>query len=150
MILALDLATRTGWAVGSESGVIDLHPGRGDSPGIRFLKLRSFLETTRKAYPSLELVVYERAHHRGGAATEVCVGLATHVQSWCAEHGIEHMAVPTRTLKMYATGKGNASKEDMLAAASARWPGRLFVDDNHVDAAWLLSYATLQVKGEER
>lgn len=44
--------------------------------------------------------------------------------------------VPPATLKKYATGKGNASKSEMLAAAIRRldYPG---ADDNEADALWL-------------
>lgn len=124
-VLALDLGNTTGWAVGNGNGgpafgTWAVQPRRGESPGFRYIRLRAELEKVREAFPDLALVVYEAAHHRGGAATEVAVGCATTVQSWCAEKGIEHASVHTGRLKKWATGRGNASKELMSVAAVVR------------------------------
>ena len=43
------------------------------------------------------------------------------------------------TIKKHATGKGNASKDEMVASARAR--GHTPVDDNEADALALLSWA---------
>ena len=54
-ILALDLATRTGWAWGNvykdgpftpHSGVEDFSVRRGESPGMRFLRFDAWLSET--------------------------------------------------------------------------------------------------------
>jgi Holliday junction resolvasome RuvABC endonuclease subunit len=58
------------------------------------------------------------------------------------------MGVPVGTVKKTATGRGNASKEDMMAAARARWPGWEPVDDNEADARWVVVAAAREVKGE--
>lgn len=155
-VLALDPATHCGWAVSSEgradpalSGTWDLAPQRGESRGMRFVRFRKELEVMRAAYPDLELVVYEQAHHRGGAATEVGVGLATHIQCWCAELGLEYSTVHTATLKKFATGSGRANKDAMLAAAHAKWGVLNVKDDNQADALWLLAYALDKVVPRE-
>jgi Holliday junction resolvasome RuvABC endonuclease subunit len=43
-------------------------------------------------------------------------------------------------LKQYATGKGNATKDDMVAAAERTFP-ILVANDNEADALWLLAMA---------
>jgi len=146
-IAALDLGGTTGWAIGTNgkvqaSGTIDLVPRRGESPGMRYLRLRAFLEDMRRGFPDIALVGYEAAHHRGGAATEYGVGCATTVQAWCAERGIEHQAVHTATLKKGITGNGRASKAEMVAAATVRLePGAAPPrDDNEADAICLCVY----------
>lgn len=143
-ILALDLATITGWAFlqangGFESGTMKLDLRRGESPGMRFLRFNRWLKEMLDEYPT-DLVIYEQAHHRGGAATELCVGLVTRVQEMCAERGIEYQKLHSATLKKFATGKGNAKKGVMLETARQRW-GDHIKDDNEADAIWLLHWA---------
>ncbi len=148
-ILALDLGSTTGWAIAHDgtvvSGTWDIAPRRGESPGMRYIRLRGRLQALHVAYPNLALVVYEQAHHRGGAATEYAVGCVTTVQAWCASLGIEFAGVHTATIKKHATGKGNASKQDMIAAAKARGfnPGC----DNEADALALLDWALTEEEG---
>ena len=85
MILALDLATHTGWAVASNdgkiisSGVQDFSKKRGEDNGLLFLRFKKWLKDMLKDHVLIPMqqtvVAYERAHFRGGAATELCVGL---------------------------------------------------------------------------
>lgn len=142
-ILALDCATQTGWAAlvdgAVESGVQTFDVRRGESRGMRFLRFRAWLlEMIDRVQPGA--IVYEQAHHRGGAATEVGVGLATRVMEIACEKEIEYQTVHTGTLKKYATGKGNAGKPLMIAAAEVRWPGQVVEDDNQADALHLLAW----------
>jgi hypothetical protein len=142
-ILALDLATKTGWSTnihGRRFGITEFVLKRGESPGMRFLRCRAWLnEMWRLLDQQIEIMVYEQAHHRGGAATAVCVGLITEVQAFAAEHDIELMSVHTATLKKFSTGSGRASKQEMIKAAEQRgWNPQ---DDNEADACLLLEYA---------
>jgi Holliday junction resolvasome RuvABC endonuclease subunit len=143
-ILALDLATRTGWATGSDrvsdSGVQVSDVKRGESPGMRYVRFRRWLADMLQVYIP-ELVIIEQAHHRGGAATEVAAGFSTRVQEACAEKGIEHTTCHSATLKKFATGKGNAEKGAMILAAKVKWPDATIEDDNEADARWLWQYA---------
>jgi Holliday junction resolvasome RuvABC endonuclease subunit len=145
-ILALDMATKTGWAVsdpeGATSGVQVFDVRRGESPGMRWLRFDAWLEQVHilaTARHPMGVLVYELAHHRGGASTAVGVGFATKAQEFAARHNIELMPVHTATLKKFATGSGKADKDAMIAAARARgWTPQ---DDNEADALWLLEYA---------
>ena len=40
-ILSLDIATKTGWATDTTSGVWDLKPKRGESEGMRVVRFKS-------------------------------------------------------------------------------------------------------------
>ncbi len=137
VILALDLATKTGWAVVKngrviESGVQTFDKRRGESNGVLFLRARKWLaEFGHPGKP--DLVAYEQAHFRGGAATEICVGLQTRAQELAAEWGVESAPVPTSTLKKWATGVGRAEKPAMIAWA-AKQIGHQPEDDNEADA----------------
>jgi Holliday junction resolvasome RuvABC endonuclease subunit len=151
IILALDCATKTGWALMQdgklvESGVEKFEAKRGESPGLRFLRFRTFID--RMAGLMLEraaaanvgcVMVYEQAHHRGGSATELCVGMTTRVQEVAAANGIEYATVHTATLKKFATGSGRAGKPEMVEAARKRW-GVEPADDNEADALMLAAY----------
>jgi len=148
IILALDLATRTGWAVVRdgrvvESGVQTFDKRRGESNGVLFLRARKWLSEFGQPSPAAsaqgllrarpDLVAYEQAHFRGGAATEICVGLQTRAQECAAEWGVESAPVPTSTLKKWATGVGRAEKPAMIAWAAGKI-GRQPEDDNEADA----------------
>lgn len=145
IILSIDPGSSCGWAVGDRvqifaSGVWQLAPGRGESPGMRYIRLRNYLNQIREAYPGLKLVVGEMAHQRGGAATEYAIGVTTHLQSWCTEKHIEYATAHSATVKRWATGKGNAKKPDMVAAGRARFK-TTSLDDNEIDALWILDWA---------
>jgi hypothetical protein len=141
-ILALDLGTKTGWSTnvnGRRSGTIAFDLRRGESPGMRFLRLRSWLNEMGSLLGDLDVIAFEQAHQRGGHATAVAYGLQGEVLAFAAEHGIETMPVHSSSLKKHATGSGRASKLDMIEAARARgWNPE---DDNEADALHLLSYA---------
>jgi Holliday junction resolvasome RuvABC endonuclease subunit len=141
MILALDCASKTGWAILSdgkilESGTEDFTKSRGESNGMMFIKFRVWLKKVLGAFP-ISLVVYEQSHHRGGAATEICVNLTGRVQELCSEHNIEYTTCHSGTLKKFATGSGTASKEDMIEIAEKLIGGTgalHLMDDNEADA----------------
>lgn len=129
IILGIDPGTKTGWAICVEgkiveSGVQTFDLGRGESPGMRFLRFRQWLRQVTPvqlwANTDQHILAYERAHHRGGAATEIGVGFCTRIQEFAAEQGYESMPVHTATLKKWATGSGRADKSVMIAAAMER------------------------------
>jgi Holliday junction resolvasome RuvABC endonuclease subunit len=96
----------------------------------------------------IDVICYEQAHHRGGAATACCVGLVTEIQAFAAEHDIELMPVHTATLKKFSTGSGRASKTDMIEAAEQRgWNPQ---DDNEADACMLLEYALFDLNVKDQ
>lgn len=143
MILAIDAATKTGWCLIKdgkiyESGVQDFSKRRGESNGAMFLRFRNWL--SRLMDLNVKFVVYEQAHHRGGAATEICVNLTGRVQEACAEKGVEYATVHTGTLKKWACGSGKADKDQMMARAVALL-GRPPLDDNEADACLMGAWA---------
>lgn len=145
-ILALDCATKCGYAClidgHIESGVQDFTKRRGESNGMMFLRFRAWLKTFNAA--NIKLVVYELAHYRGGAATEICTNLTGRAQEFAAEIGAETLSVHSATLKKFATGSGKASKED-IQAKMLQETGRAPIDDNEADAFFLLRFAMREV-----
>jgi len=147
-LLSIDPGTHCGWASSSkghvESGVHEFALGRGDSPGMRFLRFRNwFADMLTMTAPGL--VIYERPHMRGGFATDLLVGFVTRIQEACAERGIECEAVHSATLKKSATGSGRAGKDIMKLAAAQRF-GKLVESDDEADALNLLWMAMQENK----
>jgi len=139
-ILAIDPGTKTGWAAlcarHIESGVQEFPLGRGDSPGMRYLRFRQWLGNLLDiAAPAL--VVYERPFMRGGYATEFLSALTSRIQEECAIRKIEYQAVNPATLKKVTTGTAKSDKTAMIVVASERI-GRPARDDNEADAVNLL------------
>ncbi len=148
IILAIDPGTSCGFALGNEqvviaSGVWQLAPGRGESPGVRYLKLRGRLNEALRAAVTIDLVCFERSFQRGQAAVHIHHGLVTHLESWCAENRIEHANVMASSLKKWSTGRGNASKDQMRDAGLRRFKPES-LDENEIDALWILEWAREQ------
>lgn len=146
-VLALDLATRTGWALQEngrlESGVETFDVKRGESPGMRYVRFRRWLE---EVGARADIIVYEQTitPAPGSIAREIASNFAGRIQEYCAVRDIEHSAVWASTLKKWTTGRGNAKKPDMLDAVARRW-GRRVDDDNEADAVALLHYALAEI-----
>lgn len=157
-ILALDLSTKTGWALLDRggtltSGVQTFDLKRGESKGMRFLRFRKWFKELAalgeigKTFSETEagIVAFEEPHFRGGAATELLVGFSTNVLAEAALIGVEHVGVHSGTLKKFATGKGNADKEAVIKKVKSIYPTIDIEDDNHADALMLLSYIMTEV-----
>lgn len=141
-ILALDLGTRMGWAMMADgrikSGTAHFAPGKLQGPGARYLKLRSWLADTKySAGQSFDLVVVERViNHVSAHSAHVYGGMLAHVQAWCEHHQMPLEEFSPGTIKKFATGKGNATKDEMIQ--SAKDAGYHPQDDNEADAIALL------------
>ncbi|OYW56043.1 MAG: hypothetical protein B7Y80_03075 [Hyphomicrobium sp. 32-62-53] len=144
-ILALDLGTTTGWAlrIGSStitSGTLDLAPNRYDGGGMRYLRLRYWLEQLRLDSGGIEAIHYEEVRrHAGTSAAHVYGGLLATLTGWCEERGVAYQGVPVGTIKRFITGKGNADKTAVITAVRAR--GFSPTDDNEADAIAILLWA---------
>ena len=146
-LLALDTATNCGWAAwhpntGMTSGAQSFKPGRGESPGMRFLRFRKWLsEMIDLVKPSV--IAYERSgHFKGVAAAEVCHGFQTIMHEEAARREIDTAPVQNSELKKYATGEGNAGKPEMIKAARKRWKVDLTEKEHdRADALCVLAWA---------
>lgn len=138
-LLALDLGTRTGWAMSGDPvihGYADFRPGRYDGGGMRYLRFVRWLDEMHASRPISEVAFEEVRRHVGTDAAHVYGGLMAHLQSWCEMRNIPYQGVPVGTIKRHATGKGNADKAAMIAAVRAL--GHQVKDDNEADALALL------------
>ena len=144
-ILALDLGTTTGWALRGYDGLItsgttSFKSGRYDGGGMRYLRFTGWLTEIDRLSGPIEAIWFEEVRrHAGTDAAHVYGGLMASLTSWGELRGVPYEGVPVGTIKKYATGRGNADKQAMIAAARAR--GFSPADDNEADAIAILLWA---------
>ena len=144
-ILALDLGTHTGWALHQldstiTSGTEHFKPQRFEGGGMRFLRFKRWLAELLTTSGHINAVYFEEVRrHAGVDAAHAYGGFMGHLTAWCEHHNIPYQGVPVGTIKKHATGKGNAGKDEMIAAALSR--GHDPKDDNEADALALLHWA---------
>jgi Holliday junction resolvasome RuvABC endonuclease subunit len=152
-ILALDLGTTTGWALRTSdsritSGTITFKPSRFEGGGMRYLRFRRWLAEIADLAGGLGRIAFEEVRsHAGTDAAHIYGGFLGQLTAWCEERAIPYEGVPVGTIKRFATGKGNAGKEAVIAAMRAR--GFAPADDNEADALALLLW-TIEVQGGVR
>ena len=145
IVLALDLATTTGWALQLaggkiESGTVSFRPSRFDGGGIRYLRFRGWLDGIAADAGDISAIYFEEVRrHVGTAAAHVYGGLLATVSSWCEQRSIPYQGVPVGTIKRFIAGKGNADKAAVIAAVRAR--GFTPADDNEADAIAILLWS---------
>lgn len=157
-VLALDLGTTTGWALRSAQGPIahgfvSFKSQRFEGGGMRYLRFRRWLDDLRHTVCrtgtslGIDALYFEEVRrHLGVDAAHVYGGLLATLTAWCEHHQIPYQGVPVGTIKRHATGKGNASKAEVIAAI--RSLGHPVTDDNEADALALLHCALDQAGAE--
>lgn len=158
-VLALDIGSRCGWAHSAGySGTWDLSVRRDESSGMRLVRLEGkLLELCRTL--GVELIAFEASRQiRHGRAVAVLGEIQGLVKSFCHRYtsrceaydkpdgcGIEYLGRSPAEIKKHATGKGNADKAAVLAAARARWPQ--VASEDEADALWLLDLVSKELQG---
>ena len=144
-ILALDLGTTSGWALRDRTGRItsgsqSFKPQRFEGGGMRYLRFGRWISEIQTSVSELQFLYFEEVRrHVSTDAAHAYGGFLATLTAWCEHHGVPYQGVPVGTIKKHATGKGNASKDEMMAAVRAR--GYLPTDDNEADALALLHWA---------
>lgn len=146
-VLALDLATCTGFAIlradGSvESGSKGFAPRSKEGDGQRWARFRSWLLDIKRVHEPIERIAYEEVV--GGVpgqvyAAQVYGGFVAVLQLFAEHHDIPYQGYNVSTIKKAWTGKGNATKHMMIARC--RTLGFNPKDDNEADAIALLHVA---------
>ena len=150
-ILSMDLGTQTGWAIclsdnHISSGSENFKPSRFEGGGMRYLRFRQWLEELQKFSNGVSQVYFEEVRrHLGVDAAHAYGGFLGHLTAWCEEKEIPYLGVAVGTIKKHITGKGNASKQHVIAAVSAK--GFNPVDDNEADAIALLDFVLTKNNG---
>lgn len=138
MILCLDLGTTFGYAVVDPVKKQVVETGRfkltkENKSGRRFSQLYKWLQTYHQSYKFTQCY-YELVRRHIGTDAAHCYGAYRGIMlSWAYDMNMEiPVGLGVGTIKKAATGKGKASKEEMIAAVQEL--GYLPKDDNEADA----------------
>lgn len=152
-ILALDLATRTGWAIATRDGRIlsgceSFVPRASWDPGQRGLRFKAWLQELVHQR-GIHAIAYEMVVRHGPqnmAATAHLYGLLEGLMWMTAStRQIPVDGVQPSLVKKTWTGSGRADKAAMIAEARRR--GFRPSDDNEADALGILEWAVMQETG---
>ncbi|WP_375657285.1 crossover junction endodeoxyribonuclease RuvC [Bartonella sp. CM120XJJH] len=141
-ILCFDLGTKTGWAIRGASGdifsgTVNFQSRRFEGGGMRYLRFKQWLSEIKQTAGQIDAVYFEEVRrHKGTDAAHVYGGLLATLTAWCEQHQIPYEGIAVSTIKKATTGKGNASKEEMIKAVRAK--GHNPKDDNEADALAIL------------
>ena len=141
-VVGLDLSlTGTGIVLIDEGGIytslIKSRGKRGDSLAQRAHRLATLRKQIAELIPEgAHIVVEQPAYSSSMGSMHDRSGLWWLIVGWLHPfHNVTEVA--PGTLKKFATGKGNAGKDEMLAAAIRRYPSVEIVDNNVADAMHL-------------
>jgi Holliday junction resolvasome RuvABC endonuclease subunit len=164
-ILALDLATTTGWAYRDHSGIVTagswlLQERKVTSAAAKermdrkldarvpalyrhILKVWKDHISDHATNNPIDFVVFEDVQF-GGYTQQNQLWSSFRAAMWlfCYNYGVPIDCCPVKTLKLFATGSGAAEKDMMIEYAAKYFPGVEIVDDNAADALHLLRWAT--------
>lgn len=163
IIFAFDLGTKCGvagvnttsiscytwsqvWCIKKLKKDMSIEERRGRAFEYFYSNLSSLIADTIACGVDMKRIViyYEKVHrHQGTDAAHMYGGYEAILLMWATMHGLRVVPVGVGTIKKYITGKGNASKEQVIAAINQS--GYPYVtDDNEADALALLHYAMKQ------
>lgn len=145
-----------GDAAGMVLGQWDLSVGPYDTGPLRHVRLKQFLSILAPDLIMFEDVKFTGAQerHTGTSIFAIVARVATSIEfigglkvtltTWATEHGIPAQGIGIKTIKKYATGKGQANKIDMIKACNERFgtafdPATYVEEgtDNMADAAFV-------------
>ncbi|TVS86603.1 crossover junction endodeoxyribonuclease RuvC [Wolbachia pipientis] len=137
-MLTLDLGKQTGWAIFTD-GVIqsdseNFHGSRFSGGGMHFLSFRNWLNSLEHKFTAVYFEEVRR--HLGTDAAHCYGGFFAVLAAWCEGEKIPYKGVPVKTIKRFITGKGNASKSEVIEAVKGK--GFIPQDDNEADALALM------------
>lgn len=150
-ILALDLGTKTGWAIKLEnslikSGTEPFNPQRFEGGGMRYLRFTKWLEDLNQLSGGINQIYFEEVRrHIGVDAAHAYGGFLAHLSSWCENRQIPYLGIPVGTIKKHITGKGNAGKAEIIGGVKKL--GFDPSDDNEADALALLDLVIKKHQG---
>lgn len=144
-ILALDPAEICGWAIDKNLyGIWNLKIKRDESSGMKLVKFKAKINEICNLM-NIELIVFERP---GGRFKNDIISHAKFqaiIEDYCLSNNIQYKGYSSKEIKKFASGKGNANKNEMVEAAKKKfnYEGE---DHNEADAICLLNLAISEFK----
>lgn len=120
-LLAIDLGTRVGYAILKGNKLISGTKKLGrykELFGERFCDFHKWLLSVIERY-HVDVVYFERVY-AGTEAAHVYGGLMYTLAAVCYQHHIPCNGLTVQAIKKFMTGKGNATKDEMIAAAKQK------------------------------
>ncbi|KXJ63020.1 hypothetical protein AXY46_03105 [Achromobacter xylosoxidans] len=152
-ILALDLGTKTGYAVRKRDGKVvhgteDFTPRTSWAPGQKWQRFRSWLSATITAHNVTQIAFEDVKRHGPGQvlAAHAYGGFRAMLEMVADQHRVTLVPFGVGQIKKHWTGSGVAKKDEMVMQAKVR--GFRSMDDNNADALALLHLAVAREKGE--
>lgn len=148
-LLALDLGTSLGFAILKDnkfiSGTKKLSKYK-ELFGERFYNFRKWLLGVIEQH-QIDVVYFERVYgHSGTEAAHVYGGLMYALGAICFQHNIPCNGLTVQAIKKFMTGKGNATKEEMITAAQQKGFAPKTHDEADAIAIMLLAIKDLSDK----
>lgn len=140
-ILALDIATTSGYSSSTgESGTFNCSFKKGESGSIRLLRFRNKVNELLDLIQP-EIVAYERSAGRNTHSIKTQSEMIGVLTIMLEDRNIQYASYSPSEVKKFFTGKGNASKDDMVKTAKKKFPEIEIIDDNHADSLAILELA---------
>ncbi len=151
-LLALDIATHTGWFTAGHGYGTAFFPNTDKAPkrlGEDYDQHKAFRDWLMEKIPhwGIKLIAAEDVQvGKNFAAVRKLSEFRGILCEVCATLNIPLIFVPVTGLKKWATGNGNASKELMMEFAAKRWGVDMEGDDNAGDASHIFFYIAKRYK----
>ncbi len=114
MLLALDLGSTTGFAIGEPgvivSGAVKYKHNRFTGGGARYLEFQTWLTDLYGRRKFAHVVLEEVRAHKGVDAAHAYGGFLAVLTAFCERHHLPYSSIPVGTIKHFATGNGSAPK----------------------------------------
>lgn len=138
-LMALDIATVTGFCTCTTSGIWNLTPKKDESKGMRLIRFKAKLKEVCQA-EGIKVIAFEMPAIQKKFPNFVGMEMMGVLKLFCAENEIEHKGYPPATLQKFATGKGKGNKPLMIQTCKEKY-GVDPEDDNEADAVHLYHLA---------
>jgi Holliday junction resolvasome RuvABC endonuclease subunit len=143
-LLALDIATKTGFCTNIASGVWYLTPKKDESKGMRLIRFKAKLKEICEI-AAIRIIAFEMPAIQGKFPNFVGMEMMGVLKLFCAENDIDHKGYPPLTLAKFATGVGKGNKPLMIQKCKEKY-GIDPETDDEADAVHLYHLAIQDLK----